>query len=131
MIKSHMPKKLKKQIGTSLNKKDRYYPMQIIPSFFINLFKFTLFLHIQNYNKTKAKQPEMVEDSDLSEEEFEDLITHEGEVDEQKDQLNDADVVSLNSDFSDDDEDAVVEDDNVMEVDLDKTVPKPVHSLCK
>jgi hypothetical protein len=94
-------------------------------------------LHIQSFNKTKAKQPEMVEDSDLSEEEFEDLITHEGEVEGQE-RLKDVDVIDSNSDFSDsqsDDgsnenaEDTVAED--VMEVDFDKAVPESVHSLRK
>jgi len=44
----------------------------------------------------KVKQPEMVEDSDLSEEEFEDLATHKIEV-EQKD----AGIMDPNLDFGD------------------------------
>ncbi|RIA79306.1 hypothetical protein C1645_745993 [Glomus cerebriforme] len=80
----------------------------------------------QQKRQNKAKQPEIVEDSDLSEEEFEDPVMHEGEVEKQKDeQPKDTDIVDSNSDFSDppgDNEDADTEEDNAMEVDLDKSV---------
>ncbi|CAG8694327.1 3346_t:CDS:2 [Funneliformis caledonium] len=89
----------------------------------------------QNQSKVRAKQPEMVEDSDLSDEEFEDPMTNEEE------QPKDADVVDSDSDLSDppsDDEnnDAVVEEQEnsrlmTMEIDLDEAVPESAQSSRK
>jgi hypothetical protein len=75
-----------------------------------NILVFILLL--QNLNKNKAKQPEMVEDSDISEEEF---VMHE------KEQKEDADVMDL-SDFSDlpsdnkNNDDVDSKEDNAMEI---------------
>ncbi|CAG8670435.1 382_t:CDS:2 [Funneliformis mosseae] len=89
----------------------------------------------QNQSKIRAKQPEMVEDSDLSDEEFEDSMTNEEE------QPKDTDVVDSDSDLSDppsDDEnnDAVVEEQEnsrlmTMEIDLDEAVPESAQSSRK